>query len=122
MLLSNYFQQKRDERRAEIYSALLHHEAKVGGKLFGPIPEGHRREFFCLDENTWVWHEEWKDDHGEWQAVTTRYDVRPGGIVKYQGNNPGQPLSRQELTNLYRAIKLYTEQVGGELQRMLQVA
>jgi len=120
MFLSNYLQQKREERRAEVYSALLHHEAKDGGKLFGPIPEGHRREFFCLDEKTWVWHEEWKDDNGQWQAVTTRYDVRPGGILKAQGNLPSQPLSSQELANFYRAAKLYIQQIGAEQQRMLQ--
>ena len=119
--LGNYFQQKRDERRAEIYSALIHHEAKVGGELFGPIPKGHRREFFLLDIHTWVWHEEWKDEHGEWQAVTTRYDVRPGGILKSQGGQSYQRLSRQELGNLYRAVKLYEKKIGAEQQRMLQV-
>jgi hypothetical protein len=119
MFMKNYFQQKRDERRAEIYSALIHHEAKDGGKLFGPIPAGHRREFFCLDERTWVWHEEWKDEKGEWHAVTTRYDVRPGGILKTQGNQPPQHMSRQELTNFYRAITLYGRQIGAEQQRML---
>jgi len=122
MLLDNYFKQRRDERRAEIYSALIHHEAKMGGKLFGPIPEGHRREFFCLDDKTWVWHEEWRDAQGEWHAVTTRYDVRPGGILKSQGDRAPQRLSRQELTNLYRAVKLYGQQVDAEQQRMMQAA
>ena len=118
-LLSNYFQQKKADRRAEIYSALIHHEGKVGGALFGPIPEGHRREFFCLDEHTWVWHEEWKDQNGQWQAVTTRYDVRPTAILKSQGGASYQKLSTQELTNFYRAVKLYDKQIGAEQQRML---
>jgi hypothetical protein len=120
-LFSNYFQQKRDERRAEIYSALIHHEAKVGGRLFGEIPAGHRREFFCLDEHTWVWHEEWQDAESQWQAVTTRYDVRPNGILKSQGGQAYQRLSKPELMNLYRAIKLYGQQIGDEQQRMLAV-
>ena len=122
MLLSNYFKQKRDERRAEIYSALVHHEAKIGGSLFGPIPKGHRREFFCFDRHTWVWHEEWKDENGAWQAVTTRYDVRPGGILKSQGGETYQRLSRQELTNFYRAVRLYTKQMSAEYEGMMQTA
>lgn len=119
MFWSEYFKQKREQRRAEIYSALIHHEAREGGKLFGPIPEGHRREFFCLDERTWVWHEEWQDESGEWQAMTTRYDVRPGGILKTQGSNPPQRMSEQELTNFYRAITLYSRQVSEEHHRIL---
>lgn len=121
-LLSNHFKQKKEAQRAEIYSALIHHEAKVGGTLFGPIPEGHRREFFCLDQHTWVWHEEWKDDSGDWKAMTTRYDVRPNGILKSQGGASYQHLSTEELTNFYRAVKIYDKQVGGEYQRMLQTA
>lgn len=120
MLLGKYFQQKKEERRAEIYSALIHHEAKIGGQLFGDIPAGHRREFFALDERTWVWHEEWKDAKGQWHAVTTRYDVRPGGILKSQGGEAYKRLSKQELANLYRAAKLYGERVGAEQQHMLQ--
>lgn len=122
MLLSNYFKQKRQERRAEIYSALIHHEAKIGGELFGPIPAGHRREFFLLDQHTWVWHEEWKDEKGEWQAVTTRYDVRPNGVLKSQGGQSYQKLSDHEFGNFYRAAKLYAKRVGAEQDRMLQVA
>lgn len=122
MLLSNYFKQKHEERRAQIYSALIHHEAKVGGELFGAIPEGHRREFFLLDEHTWVWHEEWQDEKGEWQAVTTRYDVRPGGILKSQGGQSYQKLSDNELGNFYRAVKLYVKRIGDEQERMMQAA
>jgi hypothetical protein len=113
--------QKRDEHRAQLYSALIHHEAKIGGTLFGEIPKDHRREFFALDDRTWVWHEEWKDERGQWQALTTRYDVRPDGVLKSQGGANYQRLSRQELINLYRASKLYGKYIGDEQQRMLQV-
>jgi hypothetical protein len=40
---------------------LLQLESEIGAKLFGEVPAGHRREFFCLDEKTWIWHEEWID-------------------------------------------------------------
>ncbi len=105
-----------------MYRALIHHEAKIGGELFGPIPEGHRREFFCLDEQTWVWHEEWKDDQGNTRIMMTRYDVRPNGIVKSQGGQSYQSLTKAELHNLYRAVKIYTTRVQDEYQRMLQAA
>lgn len=122
-LLSNLVKQKADERRAEMYKALIHYEAKIGGDLFGPVPAGHRREFFCLDEHTWVWHEEWIDGQtGQRQAVTTRYDVRPNGVLKSQGNNSYQDLTLPEARNLYNAIQQYCERVGAELQRMMQTA
>jgi hypothetical protein len=108
---------KDEQRRAEVYRAMLHYEAKMGGELFGPLSKGTRREFFCLDPHTWVWHEEWKDDHGKRQVLTTRYDIRPSGVVKSQGNNIYQALSLQEAQNLLQAINLYERRVLPELQR-----
>lgn len=122
MLLSNIFKQKAEQRRAEMYRALLHHEAKLGGELFGPIPKGNRREFFCLDQHTWIWHEEWIDKNGKRQFMMTRYDIRPNGIVKSQGANSYQSLTRDELKNFYRAVKMYRERVGSEYSRMLHAA
>jgi hypothetical protein len=113
---------KEDERRAKIQRALLHYQARIGGEVFGPIPQGVRREFFCLDEHTWVWHEEWTDMHGKRQALTTRYDVRPSGVVKSQGGSSYQALPDDEARNLYNAIHVYEERVGAELQRLSQVA
>lgn len=109
----------RDERRlADFYKAMLHYEAKVGGQLFGPIPEQSRREFFCLDEHTWVWHEEWKDEDGKYQMMTTRYDVRPSGIVKSQGGRHYQALGREETRNICQAIRLYTERMVNDIPRL----
>lgn len=110
-------QQAADEQRAEIYKSLIHWEGQVGGQLFGPVPQGVRREFFCLDANTWVWHEEWSDANGP-HALTTRYDVRPHGIVKSQGTNDYQSMSTEEARNFYNAVKLYCQRIRPELQRM----
>lgn len=119
-LLSNLVKQKADARRAELQKTLIHHEAKIGGQLFGPIPVGNRREFFCLDEHTWVWHEEWKDpETGKRRAVTTRYDVRPNGVLKSQGGSSYQRLGTAEAQNLRTAVRRYRELVGAELERML---
>ena len=112
---------KQMQLRADVHKALLHYEARLGGELFGPIPKGNRREFFCLDQHTWVWHEEWKDEHGKHQVMTTRYDVRPSGIVKSQGNSIYQALSDQEAKNFYAAVELYGQRVGAELQRLSQL-
>lgn len=121
-LLSTLLHSQSDEEyQAELYRSIIHNAAKIGGELFGPVPKGTRREFFCLDERTWVWHEEWHDKDGN-HAVTTRYDVRPTGVVKSQGANSYQTLSTQEAKNLYQAIKLYGERVRPELARLQQVA
>lgn len=114
--------QKAAQRRADIQRSILHYKARRGGELFGAVPKGHRREFFCLDRHTWVWHEEWVDTRGNRQAVTTRYDIRPTGIIKSQGNRSYQRLTSAEARNLYKAAQLYVERVGGELERIAHAA
>ncbi len=107
--------QRREERQAELYRNLIRHEAKIGGQLFGPIPKGGRREFFCLDKRTWVWHEEWIDPSGQHRTKTTRYDVRPDGILKAQDGQPYRMVTKDELRNLYHATQLYGQRVKSEL-------
>ncbi|MBC7581631.1 hypothetical protein H7097_02050 [Aeromicrobium sp.] len=115
--------QKQAERQVDFNKALIHHEAKIGGTLFGPIPDGARREFFCLDRHTWVWHEEWADANtGKRQIMTTRYDIRPDGVLKSQGGNSYRKLQGVEALNFRQAIDSYCSRVLGEYDRMLQVA
>ena len=113
-LLKTVSAQRNEERRAELYRNLIRKEAKIGGQLFGPVPAGGRREFFCLDEHTWVWHEEWIDKNGQTQIRTTRYDVRPNGILKAQNGNY-QQVKPEEAKKLYEAAKLYRQRVSNEL-------
>ena len=89
-------------------------ESKIGGKLFGPVPQGHRREFFCLDEYTWIWYEQWKEN-GQFKSITTRYEVRSGGILKKQDNQPYHYIEGQELHHLAQACRMYYQQVGLKL-------
>jgi hypothetical protein len=117
-LLDNIMGQNADQRRVNARRSILHYGARMGGELFGPIPKGHRREFFCLDEHTWIWHEEWIDKDGNRQMLTTRYDIRPTGVLKSQGDNSYRRLSRQEARNFYQAAKLYYERLNTDLQRI----
>lgn len=99
--------------------ALIHHEAKIGGKIFGEVPAGTRREFFCLDKHTWVWHEEWTEA-GKHHVMTTRYDVRPDGVLKSQGGKSYRKLKGTEALNFHKAVELYYQQVTSEYHHMLQ--
>jgi hypothetical protein len=115
-LLSSFKAQREAEQRARLYRDLLHREAKIGGELFGPVHAGGRREFFCLDEHTLVWHEEWLDEKsGTPQVITTRYDIRPTGILKTQGNQSYQYIDIDEARRLYRAMRLYRQRVFSEI-------
>lgn len=112
--VSHLAAQREQERRAKLYRDLIRHEARIGGQIFGPVAPGGRREFFCLDEHTWVWHEEWLDQNGQRQVKTTRYDVRPSGIVKSQNGNY-QSVDGEEARRLYQAAVTYSQRVKAEL-------
>jgi len=118
-VFNGVLKQRAANKRAEHKKALIHFEARIGGTLFGPVPKNHRREFFCLDRHTWVWHEEWIDANGEHRALTTRYDIRPSGVVKSQGPASYQALSKEEFRNFYQAALLYQKQVNTEYDRLL---
>lgn len=94
---------------------LIQKESEIGGGLFGPIPEGHHRQFFNLDRRTWVWYEEWRDEKGKLQSATTRYEVHESGILKVQEGAPYHFIEGQELINLISAIQVYYERVSREV-------
>jgi hypothetical protein len=115
-MLSRYIgNQSHHEREARLYRDLMRHEARIGGTVFGEIPEGRRREFFCLDKHTWVWHEEWTDKNGQHKVLTTRYDIRPNGILKSQNGNHYQSVTLQEAERLLRAAQLYKQKIDQEI-------
>lgn len=118
-MIGKLFAQAKANKRARQYRDLIRREAAIGGKLFGPIPKNGRREFFCLDRHTWVWHEEWEDESGKSHAITTRYDVRPQGVYKAQDGQPYQPVSFQEGRRLYKAFELYGKSVKAEIYNNL---
>lgn len=100
-----------NQRYQQMYKRLLQEEAKVGGRIFGPVGKSGRRDFFCLNERTWIWYEEWVDSNGKRQSITTRYDVRPDGIVKAQDGQPYKKLEGQEATNFLNAVNKYVDEI-----------
>ena len=106
--------QRHADREAELYRSLIRREAKIGGEIFGPVPEGVRREFFCLDEHTWIWHEEWLEN-GQRRIRTTRYDIRPTGVLKAQDGQGYQRVSPAETRNLLEAVRTYEHRIRTEL-------
>ena len=117
-ILSAVGKQKLERERVNRYRELMRAEAVIGGKVFGDLAEGHRREFFCLDETTWIWHEEWTDMIGRRNVRTTRYDVRPDSILKAQDGSGYQSVSKEEAQNLIRATKIYEERIRHDLYRV----
>ena len=103
------------KRLAADYRNLIRKESKIGGTLFGAIPHGVRREFFCLDETTWVWHEEWDDASKKHHVQTIRYTVRPDGIVKKLNNGHYTRVSHREAQHLLHAARTYRSRVHNEL-------
>ncbi len=90
---------------------LIQRESEIGRELFGPIPKGHTREFFCLDETTCIWYESYKDADGKEITATTRYEIQGDKILKAQEGARYSYLEGQELDNLLLAIGMYYERV-----------
>jgi len=105
-------------RSAQIYRDIIRDFARMGGMLFGPVPAGSRREFFCLDEHTWIWHEEWTDGSGMRHARTTRYDIRPHGIFKAQDGQPYRPIKLEEALHLRAAVRQYNQNVQAVVSQL----
>ncbi len=96
---------------------LIKLESEIGRTLFGEIPKGHTREFFCLDDDTWIWHEKWREN-GHDKEQTVRYEIHPNGILKVENSGKNyNMLKGQELMNLEVATRMYHERVMRELYK-----
>ncbi len=81
-------------------------ESKLGARLFGPVPAGHQREFFCIDETSWIWYDAWREN-GEPRQTTIRYEVQPAGVLKIQQGARYSYLEGAELQNFIKAVEAY---------------
>jgi len=109
-LLQGFQVKSAQTRNQQLYRDLLKRESAIGAELFGEIPEGHRREFFCLDEHTWIWFEAWYEQ-GKERTMTVRYEVRQDSILKAQDGQHYQLVGEQEGKNLLEAARLYSKRV-----------
>ncbi len=96
---------------------LLSLESEIGATIFGEIPKDRRREFFCLDEKNWVWHEEWTDEKKNIYSNTIRYEIDEKGVLKIQPGPRYSYLEGEELQNFGLAIRIYYERVSREVYK-----
>lgn len=89
---------------------LIEMESAIGGRLFGPVPSDRRREFFCLDDTTWMWYEQWREN-GQIKQTTVRYEIQQQGILKVQEGARYSYLEGAEFDNFMNAIRAYGQQV-----------
>lgn len=97
---------------------LIQMESEIGAQIFGPIPDGHTRQFFNLDRTTWIWYEQWTDDvTHEKHELITKYEVHPSGILKVQEGARYTFITDQELDNFVLAVQLYYERIMREVYK-----
>jgi hypothetical protein len=96
---------------------LIQLESTIGRELFGPVPKGHQREFFCLDETTCIWYEQYKDLNGKTVERTTKYEIQGDRILKGQDGARYSYIEGDELKNLLVAIGMYYERVMRNVYR-----
>ena len=97
------------------YEDLVNAESALGRTLFGPIPEGHRREFFESRRNVWIWHESFVNELGQVEEMTIRYEVRPTGVFKKPVGGSYERIDGMELENFRKAAKGYLNLVKTKL-------
>lgn len=105
-------------RKAPTTRELIRLESQIGQSIFGAMPHNSlRREFFNLDKNTWIWHEEVRRPDGSKEEITTRYEVQPRGVLKIQPGPRYTYIDGAELQNFVSAAKAYYERVTLKLYR-----
>ena len=97
------------------YEELINAESALGRTLFGPIPEGYRREFFESKPNVWIWHQSFVNQLGILEEMTIRYEVRPTGVYKKPVGGVYEKIEGEELANFRKAARGYLELVKTKL-------
>lgn len=89
---------------------LLQREAQVGKSVFGPVPASRKREFFRIDQYTWIWEETVNG-----RLTRTKYVVREREVVKSVNGASYQRLTPQEARHFNDAVQLYVQRVASEV-------
>lgn len=100
------------------HAEIINAESRLGSLVFGPIPEGHQREFFHDRDNVWIWYEGWRDERGHACEQTVRYEVRPSGVYKKMSAGQYLRLEGGELENFRRATHTYLALIKQHLYHM----
>lgn len=100
-------------------AALINAESRLGSQIFGPIPAGHRREFFHDRDNVWIWHESWTDSSHHHRQITVRYEAHPTGVYKKVSAGKYLPLQGAELENFRKATRAYLQLIKRELYQQV---
>lgn len=96
-------------------SDLINAESALGGMLFGPVPAGHRREFFRYKHNVWIFHESWTGQNAEKLEATITYEVRENGVYKLPLGGKYVKITGSELDNFVKATKEYLKIIKQKL-------
>lgn len=103
------------KKRAKIRE-LIRRESKIGATVFGVIPKGHQRDFFCLDARTWVWIEQWFDHEAKTEkSMHVQYEFQPRGVLKTVDGIAVGFVQAAELAHLLEAIYTYERRVYQEV-------
>ena len=101
-LLGNRAKPNVNERRKAVERDLINAESALGRTLFGDVKPGHIREFFCLQQNVWLWYED---------GLIIRYEVRENGVYKRVGTKDYEKVTGVELQHFVDATKAYLKLV-----------
>lgn len=102
------------------HADFINAESRLGSTIFGPIPAGHRREFFHDRQGVWIWHEDWRDATSNERELTVRYEVRKSGVYKKISAGNYFKLEGWELENFRRAAHAYLKVVKTYLYKSPQ--
>ncbi len=112
---SNYF--AKPDSPQEIERELIRREAEIGRTVFGPVPKGVKREFFCLDRDTWIWQET-----ANGRMRTTKYKIKKSEIIKSVDGSQYERVHLEEAQRFAEATKTYNDRVKRELYDKLSFA
>ncbi len=90
---------------------LIAREVAATQGMFGELSGDVKRDFFCLDDDTWIWYEEWADEKGRKHHMTTRYRIESSRLVKSVNGESASAVSPQEARSLKAAMRAYVKLV-----------
>ena len=92
---------------------LIQKESLIGAKIFGENPYGLRREFFNLDQSTWIFYDEkYIPGTKKVTGTTIRYEIHKNGVLKVQEGPRYDFIEGQELDNFIKAVDVYYKNIN----------